>query len=273
MLSRIGRCIDRAIKPGMLWALLYLAAIIAYACVYQSYGSEFYQSTALQEAKTCKSVDTVKGKLTTLFHNALATSRTVRSVTVTLPDAASEKLSFVVSYRFMGGQRSPVHEPERSILCTLSIPSNDASVDMSMDITDQEGDFISRFSNAPILLRNTRKFGDLLCDFQHAIAEKSPATVHARLFTDDALVQSAREYLKATHGSPQQKPGSWWRWVYLSSVTITTLGYGDVVPLTDWARILVSSEAIAGVVIAGLFLSTVTSRRRKRQRLSSQPKG
>jgi voltage-gated potassium channel len=46
-------------------------------------------------------------------------------------------------------------------------------------------------------------------------------------------------------------------WVYFSFVTLTTLGYGDVLPLTDFARTLAYFEAIVGqfylaVLVAGL---------------------
>jgi hypothetical protein len=42
---------------------------------------------------------------------------------------------------------------------------------------------------------------------------------------------------------------------YFSTVTITTLGYGDVLPVTDLARVLVISEVVLGVILAGSFLN------------------
>lgn len=45
--------------------------------------------------------------------------------------------------------------------------------------------------------------------------------------------------------------------LYLSIVTITTLGYGDFVPITNKARLLVSSEALLGIVVIGLFLNSL----------------
>jgi hypothetical protein len=47
------------------------------------------------------------------------------------------------------------------------------------------------------------------------------------------------------------------RMLYLSAVTVTTVGYGDIVPLTDIARFTVSCEAIAGIVLIGLFLNAL----------------
>jgi hypothetical protein len=45
----------------------------------------------------------------------------------------------------------------------------------------------------------------------------------------------------------------YWKMFYLSAITITTLGFGDIVPVTPLARGLISSEAILGVVVIGLF--------------------
>jgi hypothetical protein len=49
-----------------------------------------------------------------------------------------------------------------------------------------------------------------------------------------------------------------WRYFYLSFVTLTTLGYGDVLPMNEYAETLVVIEAVAGqfylaVLVAGLL--------------------
>lgn len=51
--------------------------------------------------------------------------------------------------------------------------------------------------------------------------------------------------------------------LYLSTITITTTGYGDIVPITNIARVLVAVEAMSGVVVAGLFLNAVVQERNK----------
>lgn len=43
--------------------------------------------------------------------------------------------------------------------------------------------------------------------------------------------------------------------LYMSLVTITTLGFGDVVPLADWARLLVPIEALFGLGLAAGSIS------------------
>jgi voltage-gated potassium channel Kch len=45
--------------------------------------------------------------------------------------------------------------------------------------------------------------------------------------------------------------------LYFSAVTATTLGFGDIVPVTTYARILVTIEAVAEVSLIGLFLNSI----------------
>ena len=51
--------------------------------------------------------------------------------------------------------------------------------------------------------------------------------------------------------------GAWRRMLYFSAVTITTLGFGDITPTSDWARLFVASEGVLGIVFAGLFLNAL----------------
>jgi hypothetical protein len=65
-------------------------------------------------------------------------------------------------------------------------------------------------------------------------------------------------YADAMEGFPGRASGSFWRMFYLSAVTITMLGYGDIVPIATTARIMVSAEAIVGTVIIGLYQWALT---------------
>jgi hypothetical protein len=51
-------------------------------------------------------------------------------------------------------------------------------------------------------------------------------------------------------------PLPWQTFVYYSFVTLTTAGYGDVLPVSMWARSLATLEAMVGV----LYLTIVISR-------------
>lgn len=50
---------------------------------------------------------------------------------------------------------------------------------------------------------------------------------------------------------------------YFSAITITTIGYGDIIPLTDTARNAVACEALLGMIILGLCIGTLTNQKKK----------
>ncbi len=68
---------------------------------------------------------------------------------------------------------------------------------------------------------------------------------------------------RAVNGCPDRIPGLWGRMLYLSAVTITTLGYGDIVPVTSTTRAIVACEAVVGVLIVGLFINSIANLRKR----------
>ncbi|RFD25060.1 hypothetical protein CER19_23935 [Pseudomonas sp. GL93] len=50
-------------------------------------------------------------------------------------------------------------------------------------------------------------------------------------------------------------PSDFWTFLYFSIVTITTLGFGDIYPVTLLTKLLVAFEVIMGALCAGLFLN------------------
>ena len=59
-------------------------------------------------------------------------------------------------------------------------------------------------------------------------------------------------------------------WIYFSFVTITTLGYGDVTPVTDTARTVSFAEAIVGqfyiaVAVAGLVSAYISAKQSSKE--------
>ena len=57
---------------------------------------------------------------------------------------------------------------------------------------------------------------------------------------------------------PTAVPGEifpWQNFVYYSYATLTTLGYGDVLPVTLWARSFASVEAIIGVLYITIIMA------------------
>jgi hypothetical protein len=81
---------------------------------------------------------------------------------------------------------------------------------------------------------------------------------HARMSA--AAVGRLRSYINAVSGDPRSASGAPLRMLYLSVVTVTTLGFGDITPLSTTSRVVVGTEAVFGVVFAGLFLNAITTR-------------
>ncbi len=69
---------------------------------------------------------------------------------------------------------------------------------------------------------------------------------------------------KASEGNPSVLDGNIWRMLYLSATTITTLGYGDIIPLNTAARVATSTEAVLGIIIIGMFLNSISPKSRKK---------
>lgn len=70
-----------------------------------------------------------------------------------------------------------------------------------------------------------------------------------------------RSYASGSQGVGSAVEGNFIRMLYLSGVTITTLGFGDIVPVTTPARILILTESVLGAVLIGLFLNPLSYER------------
>lgn len=76
--------------------------------------------------------------------------------------------------------------------------------------------------------------------------------------------QRLRILWNAGRGFPTYSSGGFWRMFYFSAITITTIGYGDIHPISNIARFFVAVEAISGIVFVGLFFNAIVQRQRTR---------
>jgi hypothetical protein len=54
-------------------------------------------------------------------------------------------------------------------------------------------------------------------------------------------------------------PVTWQQFIYYSYVTLTTMGYGDILPHTMWARSLATLEAVCGVLYVTIIMARLVS--------------
>ena len=73
-------------------------------------------------------------------------------------------------------------------------------------------------------------------------------------------------------GADDKKP-HWDELLYFSFVTLTTLGYGDIVPQTPTARSTAILESLVGVVFLATFISTLVAEHQRDTRLRDQSDG
>jgi hypothetical protein len=78
--------------------------------------------------------------------------------------------------------------------------------------------------------------------------------------TEKELDEKITALVHLLSGQPEPGQGAFWRMLYFSVSTITTLGFGDIVPVTPLARALVTLEALLGPLLLGFFLVVVGSR-------------
>jgi hypothetical protein len=89
-------------------------------------------------------------------------------------------------------------------------------------------------------------------NFYDAMFKRTGGDVLA-LTPDEAA--TIRKYLLGVQGRTDSFSNNVVRMMYLSAVVQTTLGLGDLIPMTTAARIAVALQAIFGIVFAGLFLN------------------
>jgi hypothetical protein len=112
-----------------------------------------------------------------------------------------------------------------------------------------------------------KELNDIFLQFkiEKAIFPKSNGDMDIEL--SKQTLKDMKNYISGKQGYGSAVDGNFARMIYLSAVTITTLGFGDIVPLTSEARILISIESVLGVVVIGLFLNSLSYERSKIEEL------
>ena len=56
-------------------------------------------------------------------------------------------------------------------------------------------------------------------------------------------------------GAMPDRSVTWQQFIYYSYVTLTTMGYGDMLPISWWARSIASMEAVIGVLYLAIMMA------------------
>jgi hypothetical protein len=104
------------------------------------------------------------------------------------------------------------------------------------------------------LIEKTRMFRDIPSFGERLDSELSELAV-----TEDEE-QAMQRFFSGVTGDPMKVSGSWPRMFYFSAMVITTVGFGDIVPINPVSRWFVMIESVGGVALFGLFINAIAWR-------------
>jgi len=280
LLSRLRRI------PAKVIGLVYLAAIPFFGLIYRGIWTDFYQATARYELATedsrLRSRRELQSFLDPWFRAFSGNNFRFRSLEAVDVSMTGDVVTFVSPVTFeilsdgsqkrklfrhlwdMGAQTDSTQEAGRIIRLVTLFPS--WKIDLESEEFEmkgiplalwQGGQRISEEEAGVAMEKVISALPHLANKYRVDEVPQSAGistSVSGRLRIPDHLKYGLYKYGRAAEGFPGQ---SFVRFFYFSAVTITTLGYGDIVPMTDRARLLVAIEAILGIVLAGLFLNSV----------------
>jgi hypothetical protein len=270
MKKRVAGALDRFSQslgavPSMAFALVFLTLIPGFAIVYSLMPYQFYHSTIAYEGVLDADADRILGRLRAEIiaefekvHGAFQKDGTDWSLNVTSLGFHNLKpqgtqVGFTITVPLDGRGE---HQGDQIFLGV------DVLMDVGVSMTSwKTGDRWPTIIKMPTFVPQEPLLIDLHelfpYHFDKSLLPASASTETVFLPVSEPLNDDITGFANAVSGFPSRATGSYARMFYFSAVTITTLGYGDIVPITTAARLLVAAEAILGIVLIGLFINSL----------------
>lgn len=269
--------------------IFFILSVPVFALLYAQYPTEFYQSTVAQEGM----VKNVDSQFSELVRNAIRNRLSDGEETAIASDSYGCKERNVSPERYDIRAADPIAEfssngnrvPSTWMTVALWEACKD---DMHYQILFNVNLDVRRGYNRQLLITNffpefsyeSRSYGqsanasefDSLTEISSPECDKYKKHILTLTFNEGICSFSLSEveassidnildgYKDAFAGNINGK-GLYWRTLYLSTVTVTTLGYGDIVPTTGITRFLIALQSISGLILMGLFINSVAGRR------------
>lgn len=246
------------------WVFVYLLTIISFAFLYSFSSAKFYHNTIKYE----ESYQVLENNLSVAIQNEIKQSFTEKA------NHHTTKINgWLVRHDEI--MVSNIHEDNGKLLFSIWLQAINCS---TASHTETDSIFVQYTLRRDAIL-NGEKF--MIGDKIYFPINFSPVPDSfvdipniedlnfSSLFTGNTIpipslcVASATEleinnFMIASGGFPTNAPNKFGIMLYLSAVTITTLGYGDIVPINDIARLMVGLEATLGILLLGLILNSAT---------------
>jgi ion channel len=281
------------------WAILYLFLLMAvYPCIYDWFlADDFYHSSSKYEYNLIKDQkrleqalqQTISSKFKANFQNLVLNSKQEfefenwkmsrdQTVSVSALSVDDNQIDPRVSfqYSFTVTEAKPSAIPEMPP--TMEKPDNLNRNGLGVGFSERaEASFVAPLDAAEFREREvdisrpkTRIFRSVSEQDQVPIVFYEaffPSKENSRvLYRGGAWLELPKDlwndlktWINGMQGHPSHSSGEWMRMFYLSATVMTTIGFGDIVPITPLARGWVASQAIVGAILVGLFLNDLLS--------------
>jgi hypothetical protein len=233
----------------MIWAVLYLLCIPGFACLYTSFPNDAWQySTIMNERRHRDSIETFEQATASWLERTSGPMliSALQQVGMGKPD----QLSYFIRY-------DAKLNPTLEVLAEYNSPRSFAKLWFSLEN--------AQVSSVPFVFSNFYRF-QALCEDEKKTCIATRAQDALGAANNFEVTEDIKERFRQLRDEDEGRStgrtfNTFVRTLYLSAVTITTVGYGDIVPLTDAARAAVASEAIIGIMLIGLFLNALAYER------------
>lgn len=234
--------------PSILYAAIYLLSIPAFALAYQLMPFSFYHGTIQHE----RSLDEDADVILRLLRDSIVRQSSARADAPQMrPDIDSldlRRLKWTEGTFEASGSLFTTGEKPIFTSFAFAFPARQTTAMHDPTTNAWTYDRIVTVSFPPLPLG----FEWLFPPPETAYASK---VLWLRCGTE--LNNRLAAFDAARRGFPSRVSSNYGRMLYLSVVTITTLGYGDIVPITPLARFFTGIEALGGIVLIGLFLNSL----------------
>lgn len=254
---------------GFIWMVIYIMMIPAFAGLYNSMPYEFYHTTNKYESYLQEDNTEIRTEMQEFFKRILIEAHGKQIVTKdsVLFDLSTIEIPYLevkddhVTFSLYGWflDKDLKQRMKTSKIFSFSLNYNDYYSDtlnenqivFSRIIESKEDDLNFKLKAENLFIIGNLKIlhaeggaWSYNCDCGKGYISKE---IRDKLYA----------YSSALQGFPSLSSGNFERMLYLSATTITTLGTGDILPISARARLLVAIEAILGILIIGLYLNSL----------------
>jgi hypothetical protein len=244
-----------SLSPGV-YLLIYVGVILTFTVLYSIIAEQFYHPYAKYEVALGEEVNKIRMGVTQALKRTVAKNNQLVGNVKMIPDSIrvmsiqpeGRWLQFIMEIMIDSGHAGTL----------LNVPLQLSPISALAIINPEGGRETFMFAQVyskitlPVPIAFTQNFGDF-----ETIQRNLEMTVE-RIQVTNQDVTRISSFLYAFAGFPHAVPGVFGRMLYFSIVTVTTVGYGDIVPLSTLARALVGIEATFGIILLGLFISSLS---------------